>query len=137
MEFLVVHLESHPETSAHPLMISSLICLYLQKQVVEELSPPVSWFTQVYCLEYGICFLRETKLGTSLVSSGLKRHTSTAGDMGSIPGEELRSHRPQGAAPKKETKLIDRMVFLSSVSQRLLVPRFRNSGNDSPPFNGG
>ena len=41
MEFLVVHLELHPKTSAHPLMISSLICLYLQKQVVEELSPPV------------------------------------------------------------------------------------------------
>lgn len=70
------------------------------------------------------------------MSSGLRDSIFPLQEMGSIPGEQLSSRMPQGVA-KKKTKLIDTMVFLSSVSQRLLVPRFRNSGNDSPAFNGG
>ena len=37
----------------------------------------------------------------------LRLSTSTAGGMGSIPGRELRSYMPRGAARKKEKKTED------------------------------
>lgn len=39
-----------------------------------------SWFTQVYCLEYGICFLTETVRDFPGVQWFERLHISTAGD---------------------------------------------------------
>ena len=45
---------------------------------------------------------RKTIFGTSLAVQWLRPHASNAGGVGSIPGQELRSHMPRGTAEKKE-----------------------------------
>ena len=41
------------------------------------------------------------RFGNSLVVQRLGLHASTAGDKGSIPGGELRSHKPRGTVKNK------------------------------------
>ena len=47
---------------------------------------------------------RSSISGTSLTVQWLRLHAFNAGHLGSIPGEELRSHMPYGAVKKKKPK---------------------------------
>ena len=51
------------------------------------------------------------RFGNSLVVQRLGLHASTAGDKGSIPGGELRSHKPRGTVKNKnkQTKKIKKI----------------------------
>ena len=52
--------------------------------------------------------------GNSLAVQWLGLHTFTAEGLGSIPGQELRSHRPCGMAEKKKSRATElRKKFLS------------------------
>lgn len=61
-------------------------------------------------------------LGTSLVTQGLGRHTSTAGGRGSVPGEEAKTPQaPQGRKNKPLRSLSQRRSALETVTNLVLA----------------